>query len=299
MIVKPDFLDHFKTQALVKLTKDEAAPLSVLRLWGHCERSRRWQFEGMTAEQLATLCAWGNRKPACHTALIKAGFIKRLPEGGFEAHQWDEQNKSLIQKWQAGKLGGRPKEGEKTNRPKTERLSTENRSKTDQTRLDQIGVDQRSKPIGRSGEVGEMQEGGISAAQSMPPSGDASGGKEPALWVVPVFEPLPEGAFMRELETMLTAARKQLKALRGDARAWEWSQVERHGYAADLRWYEEEIANTEAGERKEKLTVEMKELMTNRTVKERTRMRSDAHAVERAWEGRVSQIEKAMAGVRE
>jgi len=108
MIVKPDFPEHWKTRLLVKITKDESAPMALIRLWAHCQNSHRWEFPDMTPKQLDSVCHWGDRKPACHTALIKTGFVDRLSPKGFAAHGWNEHNAQMIQKWQAGAKGGRP-----------------------------------------------------------------------------------------------------------------------------------------------------------------------------------------------
>jgi hypothetical protein len=116
VIVQPDFCEHWKTRLLVQLTKDESAPIAVLRLWAHCQHSRRCDFPEMTSAQLASICHWGNRKPACHTALIKAAFVDKLSPKGFKAHQWDIHNAQLLQKWEAGKKGGRPVTSESTNK---------------------------------------------------------------------------------------------------------------------------------------------------------------------------------------
>lgn len=108
MIVQPDFPEHWKTRLLVSLTHDESAPMAVIRLWAHCQMSHRSYFPDMTPAQLASICHWGDRKPSCHAALIKAGFVSRLSPRGFTAHQWNEHNAQLLQKWAAGAKGGRP-----------------------------------------------------------------------------------------------------------------------------------------------------------------------------------------------
>ncbi|MBN2507767.1 MAG: hypothetical protein JXQ71_13850 [Verrucomicrobia bacterium] len=107
MIVNPDFPDHWKTRALVKLTGDASAPMAVLRLWAYCQNRKQWQFPAMTAQQLASICLWGDRTPACHVALVKAGFVDKLSPRGYAAHQWGEYNAQLLQRWEAGKRGGR------------------------------------------------------------------------------------------------------------------------------------------------------------------------------------------------
>jgi hypothetical protein len=108
MIVQPDFPEHWKTRGLVKLTGDESSPMCVIRLWAHCQHSRRALFPEMTPSQLASICRWGDRKPACHVAMVKAGFVDKLKPKGFAAHEWNDHNRQLLQKWEAGARGGRP-----------------------------------------------------------------------------------------------------------------------------------------------------------------------------------------------
>jgi hypothetical protein len=115
MIVTPEFLDHWKTRLLVDLTKDPTAPLAVIRLWGYCQTSKSSFFTGMTPGQLASICHWGDRQPACHVALSKAGFIEKLNPKGFAAHQWNEYNAKLLANWENGQKGGRPRKEENTN----------------------------------------------------------------------------------------------------------------------------------------------------------------------------------------
>jgi hypothetical protein len=142
MIVQPDFMEHWKTRRLVEITKDKSAPLAMLNLWGYCQTSRRWEFPDMTREQLAAICRWDNRKPACHVALVKAGFVDRLKKG-FAAHDWQQVNAQLIQKWNSGKKGGRPAKPKTESEPaETGRLQPVARTKTDKTRQD--GLDQNS-----------------------------------------------------------------------------------------------------------------------------------------------------------
>jgi hypothetical protein len=148
MIVQPDFPEHWKTRLLVKISKDESSPLAVIRLWAHCQHSRRSEFPDMTPAQLASICHWGARKPACHVALAKAGFVDKLTPKGFAAHQWSEHNAQLLQKWQAGQKGGRPPASEKPNEMPLFEKPTDNRPLTgtkpdrpdqiDQTRPEEI-----------------------------------------------------------------------------------------------------------------------------------------------------------------
>lgn len=153
MIIAPSFPEHWKTRLLIELTSDESAPMAVIRLWCHCQNSRRDKFPDMTPAQLASICRWGDRKPACHVALIKAGFVDKLTPKGFAAHQWSEHNAQLLQKWQAGQKGGRTPASENPNETADSGKPTDNRpvtarvpdkSRVDQTRPDQID---KSRPV--------------------------------------------------------------------------------------------------------------------------------------------------------
>lgn len=141
MIVQPDFPEHWKTRLLVEITKDESSPLAVIRLWAHCQHSRRSEFPEMTKEQLASVCRWNDRKPPCNVALVKAGFVEKLRPKGFAAHQWSEHNAQLLQKWAAGQKGGRPPTAEKANETGLSEKPTDNRpltgTKPDESRLDE------------------------------------------------------------------------------------------------------------------------------------------------------------------
>ena len=145
MIVQPDFCEHWKSRLLVEITGDESSLIAVLRLWSHCQHSRRSEFPEMTPAQLASVCHWGDRKPACHVALVKAGFVEKLTPKGFAAHQWSQHNAQLLQKWQAGQKGGRPPTSEKANEKADSEKPTDNRPLTgtkpdrpDQTRPEEI-----------------------------------------------------------------------------------------------------------------------------------------------------------------
>ena len=143
MIVKTDFLDHWKTQLLIQTTKDESAPLAILRGWAYCQLSRRWQFPEMTGAQLAAVCRWGKRKPACHVALLKAGFVERC-ESGFAFHDWEKENAQLVQKWKCGQKGGRPPK--KTGSEPDETGRFQPRTGSEPIRQDQTGLEKNHAP---------------------------------------------------------------------------------------------------------------------------------------------------------
>lgn len=187
MIVQPDFAEHWKTRLLVKITSDESSPLAVIRLWAHCQHSRRDKFPDMTPAQLASVCHWDNRKPACHVALVKAGFVEKLTPKGYRAHQWSEHNAQLLQKWQAGQKGGRPPTAENPNEIGDSEKPTDNRPLTgtkpdrldqiDQTRLDRSDKPDQTRADGSPLPAGSFEQ----LRQSLDAGKDGSDGNVKAL----------------------------------------------------------------------------------------------------------------------
>ncbi len=296
MIVRPDFCEHFKTKALVELTGDPAAPLAVLYLWGHCQTSRRWEFPEMSPEQLAALCRWGKRKPACHTALIKAGFLDKLSPRGFKARQWDEHNGQLIQKWSVGTKGGRPKKGagkgDENNRTVSDRIAADNRTKTDQTRLDQT----RMKGLQANPGGGEGLEGGASADGMDGAEGRESG----AACEVPKFEPLDKGLFRHELEAMAAQCRQKIEFIKADPKNVTRTDKLTDKAREDVGWYEEEIDRADKSADMEKLERLRKELgayVRQPSSYQQAGWSPKVLAALKAWRRRIAEIEKAMLGV--
>ncbi len=108
MIVAPDFLDHWKTQMLVRRTGDKAAPLMILRLWGHCQHRRKWRFVHMSGEALASICHSEMNGDDLKTILTDCGFVSGK-NGTLTIHEWADFNRALINSWNNGSKGGRPK----------------------------------------------------------------------------------------------------------------------------------------------------------------------------------------------
>lgn len=112
MIIEPDFLDHWKTQLLVQLTDDPAAPLMMVRLWGHCHTRKAWRFSDLSDHALAAICRWKGDAARLRAILIEAGFVMEEPDGQttwLVAHDWDVVNATLVRNWANGPKGGRPK----------------------------------------------------------------------------------------------------------------------------------------------------------------------------------------------
>lgn len=107
MIVEPDFLDHWKTRMLVRLLKDERAPIYVLRLWAHCQQRKTDRFTGWNPDVLASVCRWETDGLTLWEAMGKT-FLEIEGEE-VVVHGWAETNAALLSAWSNGKLGGRPK----------------------------------------------------------------------------------------------------------------------------------------------------------------------------------------------
>ena len=108
MLIDTDFLDHWRTRALVDLLGgDELAPLYLIRLWGHCQTRRADTFEIPTAG-LKALCRYAGDANRLESALIEAGWVERDGRN-LRACKWLQKNSGMFARWENGKSGGRPK----------------------------------------------------------------------------------------------------------------------------------------------------------------------------------------------
>jgi hypothetical protein len=121
VIVEPDFLDHWKTRLLVKLTGDESAPLMLLRLWAHCQYRKEWRFIGLTGDTLSAICRSKIDGDQLFNILNQSGFIESNGKVTV-IHDWHISNRVLVSAWKNGLFGGRPKT--------TNRKPTGNRAET-------------------------------------------------------------------------------------------------------------------------------------------------------------------------
>jgi len=180
VIVDPDFLDHWRTRMLVDaLGGDEAAPMYVLRIWGHCQQRRGDSFV-MPAAGLKALCRAFCDAQALETALIDAGFIQR-DGASLSVPKWSEKNASLIAAWANGKTGGRPKKEPAENPAETQKEPGGNPG---QTRAEPIRLReeqeknkelpeqpaQSSQPVSCAAEICRaLRVAGVTAVQSQHP----------------------------------------------------------------------------------------------------------------------------------
>lgn len=76
MIVRKDFDSHWKTRTLCGLLNDINAGMYMVRLWAHCEHCRRWVFDNLNAQKLASICRWEvSRAAELWMAMLQSEFI--------------------------------------------------------------------------------------------------------------------------------------------------------------------------------------------------------------------------------
>lgn len=143
MIVKPDAPDHWQTAMLrEKLGDDRGTVEYLVRLWGHCERSKRNVFDNLPSVALKSLCRYPGHANLLESALVASGFLRRDDAGILTVVNWDKHNASLIASWENGRNGGRPPK-----KPdETHGLPEGTPSRTDKSREDQSRQD---SPSGR------------------------------------------------------------------------------------------------------------------------------------------------------
>ena len=128
MIVEQDFCDHWKTQMLVNLLGDNAAPVYVLRLWAHCQNRKAWEFD-LTPDALKAVCRWPGDPAVLWSAMLTTGFTEN-GNGMLTVHDWENVNSKLVANWTNGARGGRPR-GTGKNPTKTHAEPTRNPRGTD------------------------------------------------------------------------------------------------------------------------------------------------------------------------
>jgi len=145
MIVQPDFLDHWKTQLLINLLDDQAAPLYVIRLWAHCQNRKTHAIPNGNPNVTKAIChALNHDAEKFHSAMLEAGFIEEI-DGELIAHGWDDVNSTLLRNWSNGKKGGRPKKKTQP-KPKDNPSVTQTEPiRLDKSRVDKNRVDEKSK----------------------------------------------------------------------------------------------------------------------------------------------------------
>lgn len=103
MIIAPDFFEHWKTKALIELTKRPESPLWVQRLWAHCQTRKAWEFRDLSALALKSICGVpAEITPEAWKQMLLDSRFARESGKKLIVHEWEEHNASLVQRWQSG-----------------------------------------------------------------------------------------------------------------------------------------------------------------------------------------------------
>jgi hypothetical protein len=105
VILEPSFLDHWKIKLLVKRTGNPAAPVAILRLWIHCQRMRKCEFQ-LSPDALATICDWSENSDDFLSLLLELRFLEQHGDY-YIVRNFDKWNAKLISCWDNGGKGGR------------------------------------------------------------------------------------------------------------------------------------------------------------------------------------------------
>jgi hypothetical protein len=138
MIVQPNFLDHWKTNALAAKIGRLEALTALLALWSHCQNQRTWQFPHNEL-MLAGICRYTGNPRVLVDTLLELNLLEKTPENDLEVHQWAETNAKLLHNWDAGKKGGRPPKQPKdkpTENPRVNPTKTQGEPKGEPIRED-------------------------------------------------------------------------------------------------------------------------------------------------------------------
>ena len=140
MIVQPNFLDHWKTNALAAKIGRLEALTALLALWSHCQQQRTWRFP-QNELMLAGICRFSGNPRVLLDTLIELNLLEKTPENLLEVHEWAETNAKLLHNWDAGKKGGRPPKQPKdkpTENPRVNPLKTQGEPQGEPIREDKI-----------------------------------------------------------------------------------------------------------------------------------------------------------------
>jgi|GEM_PF-3550244 len=116
MIIKPTFLDHWKTRSLCTKLNDPLAPIYLIRLWGYCEASGKGSLD-VPPFAVAAICQYQGNAEGFLATLVECGFVDKDGDS-YCVHEWESYNAGLLTARANGAKGGRP--------AKTQRLPSGN-----------------------------------------------------------------------------------------------------------------------------------------------------------------------------
>ncbi|WP_299466403.1 hypothetical protein [uncultured Gimesia sp.] len=87
---------------------DEMAPMYVIRILSHCNNRKKTQIEPMQNPGLKALCRYDGDAELLESSLLESEWIEKT-ETGYDVPKFAEHNAQLVNSWENGKKGGRPK----------------------------------------------------------------------------------------------------------------------------------------------------------------------------------------------
>ncbi|QYY35299.1 hypothetical protein [Ruficoccus sp. ZRK36] len=100
MVIRSDFLNHYKTRILRRKLGAEGV-LALLNLWAHCEARQAWHFKNTPPEIFAAICDYAEDPVELHETMKELKWIEVIDQE-VRVHQWDQYNRQLIQRWTNG-----------------------------------------------------------------------------------------------------------------------------------------------------------------------------------------------------
>ena len=115
MIIAVDFLEHWKTKLLRRLTGKRHAAEYLIALWAHCQIRNTDVIP--SADALFAICGWEDEKSGekLVSALLECGWVEKRQKK-YIVHGWKDANAGLLSARENGKKGGRPKSAKKPKR---------------------------------------------------------------------------------------------------------------------------------------------------------------------------------------
>jgi hypothetical protein len=108
MIIQPEFLTHWKVQALSGAIGRAEALTSLLALFGHCQTSKSYVHR-FSPEKLPGICQYHGDPDHLLRTFLKLELLDLLDDGEYEVHGWAEKNASYKAAWANGAKGGTKK----------------------------------------------------------------------------------------------------------------------------------------------------------------------------------------------
>lgn len=110
MKLDPGFASHWKTERLIARC-GHGAVTGLLRLWGDCQISRRWNGLTLNPTRLAAIMRYDGDMEELWQAMIDpdAPWLDQEEGGTWAVHDFGHHQRQVIGLWQNGRKGGRPK----------------------------------------------------------------------------------------------------------------------------------------------------------------------------------------------